>query len=126
MKNDIYNLKAIILIFCAIGLVILYSASSTIASSMFSNYQYFFINQSIRLFIGLIFLLFLSLIDYRIYRKYYKIILYLCWCLIFFRFISIKEARKIIKPSFDKSDVVIIFLPNKIIPLEVGRFCEVK
>ena len=88
MKNDIYNLKAITLIFCAIGLVILYSASSTIASSMFSNYQYFFINQSIRLFIGLIFLFFLSLVDYRLYRKYHKIILYLCWVLIFLGYLT--------------------------------------
>tara|TARA_B100000959_G_C14712086_1_gene513348 strand:+ start:417 stop:680 length:264 start_codon:yes stop_codon:yes gene_type:complete len=46
--------------------------------------------------------------------------------LILFRLISMKDARKIIKANLDKSDVVIMFFSNKITPLEVGRFCEVK
>ena len=46
--------------------------------------------------------------------------------LIFFLLISINEAKYMINPNFATSDVLIIFLPKIISPLDVGRFCDVK
>ncbi len=128
MKNDIYNLKMLIFIFCAIGLVLLYSASSTIGSSLFSNYQYFFVNQSLRLFVGMFLLFIVSFIDYRIYKKHHKIILYLCWVLIFLGYLTsqhlptsrgiIISGRNIITTSDLSKFALVVFLASFI---EINR-----
>ena len=78
LKIDIANLKVLLFILCSIGIVTLYSASSNIALMKFSDYKYIFLNQLVRLIIGLILLIIASFIDYKFYRKYSKLILFFC------------------------------------------------
>ena len=82
LKSSIMNLKILLFIICSIGIVVLYSASSNIALLIYSDYKYIFINQSIRLFIGFILLVTISFIDYKIYNRNSKIILFSCWIVI--------------------------------------------
>ena len=88
LKANISNLKILLFILCSIGIVALYSASSSIALLKFSDYKYIFLNQSIRLFIGFILLIVASFIDYRIYRKNAKWILFFCWIVLLVGYIT--------------------------------------
>ncbi len=128
MNNHIYNLRILIFVLCAIGLVLLYSASGAIGSSLFSNYQYFFINQSMRLFVGISLLFLVSFIDYRIYKKHHKTILYLCWVLIFLGYLTsqhlptsrgiIISGRNIVTTSDLSKFALVVFLASFI---EINR-----
>ena len=88
MKENIINLKILTFLICSIGIITLYSASSAYAASRFSDYKYFFENQSIRLLIGLVLLIITSHINYRIYNKNSRIIIISCWILIFMGFLT--------------------------------------
>ena len=82
MKNDLTNLKLLIFALCAIGLVVLYSASSSFSASRFADYQFFFRKQIFRLILGFVLLYVLSNVNYNFYKRYSKNILYTCWILI--------------------------------------------
>ena len=122
MVQDIRNLKILIFLLCSIGIISLFSASSAYAASKFSDYTYFFNDQTIRLSIGFIFLLIISLIDYRLYKKYSKVILILCWVLILLGYLTSQKlptSRGLIlfgKNIISTSDVakfgIIIFLAS--------------
>ena len=88
MKDNITNLKILIFLLCSIGIISLYSASSSYAATRFLDYKYFFTNQSIRLFIGFILLLIVSFIDYRFYNRNSRIIIISCWMIIFFGYLT--------------------------------------
>ena len=88
LKIDIANLKVLLFILCSIGIVTLYSASSNVALMKFSDYKYIFLNQLVRLIIGLILLIIASFIDYKFYRKYSKLILFFCWGIILAGYIT--------------------------------------
>ena len=88
MNQDIRNLKILIFLLCSVGIISLFSASSAYAASRFSDYTYFFNNQVVRLAIGLLLLVMVSFIDYRLYRKYSKEILISCWALILLGYLT--------------------------------------
>jgi len=88
LKINLSNLKILLFILCSIGLVTLYSASSNIALSRFSDYKYIFLNQSIRLIIGVLLLLIASFVDYRFYKKNSKLILFFCWLILLIGYIT--------------------------------------
>jgi len=88
MKNNLTNLKLLVFALCAIGLVVLYSASSSFSATKFSDYQFFFRRQVFRLILGLVLFYIFSNINYNFYKKYSKKILYGCWILIVFGYIT--------------------------------------
>ena len=88
LKINLSNLKILLFILCSIGLVTLYSASSNVALSKFSDYKYIFLNQSIRLIIGVLLLIIASFIDYRFYKKNSKFILFFCWLILLIGYIT--------------------------------------
>jgi len=114
MKEDVIKLKILIFALCSIGIISLYSASSSFAASRFSDYKYFFTNQSIRLFIGLIMLIIFSFIDYRVYNRNSKIIIISCWILIFLGFLTSQHL-----PT---SRGLILFGKNIISTSDVAKF----
>ena len=114
MKENLINLKILIFLLCSIGIISLYSASSSYAVSRFSDYKYFFTNQSIRLLIGFLFLLIISLIDYRFYNKNSKIIIITCWVIIFFGYLT--------SQNLPTSRGLIIFGKNIITTSDVAKF----
>ena len=104
LNSDILNLKILLFILCSIGIVVLYSASSNVSLLIYSDYKHIFINQSVRLFIGLILLFGISFVDYRFYKRKSKIILFLCWVIIllgYFTSQNLVTARGLI--FFDKN-----------------------
>ena len=114
MKENLTNLKILIFLLCSIGIISLYSASSSYAASRFSDYKYFFTNQSIRLFIGFILLLIVSFIDYRFYNRNSRIIIISCWVIIFFGYLTSQDL-----PT---SRGLIIFGKNIISTSDVAKF----
>ena len=88
MKSDITNLKLLIFALCAIGLVVLYSASSSFSASRFSDYQFFFRKQVFRLILGFVLLYVISKINYNFYKIHSKHILYGCWLLIVLGYVT--------------------------------------
>jgi len=114
MKEDVIKLKILIFALCSIGIILLYSASSSFGASRFSDYKYFFTNQSIRLFIGLIMLIIFSFIDYRVYNRNSKIIIISCWILIFLGFLTSQHL-----PT---SRGLILFGKNIISTSDVAKF----
>ncbi len=88
LKKDISNFKILLFILCSIGIVVLYSATSNIALIKYLDYKHIFINQSIRLLIGLMLLISASFIDYRIYKRNSRVILFLCWIIILCGYVS--------------------------------------
>ena len=114
MKEYIINLKILTFLICSIGIITLYSASSAYAASRFSDYKYFFENQSIRLLIGLVLLIITSHINYRIYNKNSRIIIISCWILIFMGFLTSQHL-----PT---SRGLILFGKNIISTSDVAKF----
>ena len=122
MREHLISLKILIFLLCSIGIIALYSASSSFASSRFSDYRYFFENQSIRLIIGFILLIIFSFIDYKIYNRNSKFIIISCWVLIILGFLTsqnLPTSRGLIvlgKNIISTSDVakfgVIIYLAS--------------
>ena len=114
MTESIKNLKILIFILCSIGIISLFSASSAYAASKFSNFTYFFNNQTIRLLIGFLLLISVSFIDYRLYKKYSKIIILLCWVVIFLGYLTSQKL-----PT---SRGLIVFGKNIISTSDVAKF----
>ena len=114
MKEDIIKLKILIFALCSIGIIALYSASSSYAASRFSDYKYFFENQSIRLLIGFVLLIIFSFIDYKIYNKNSKFIIISCWILIFSGFLT--------SQNLPTSRGLILFGKNIISTSDVAKF----
>jgi len=114
LKEHIINLKILTFLICSIGIITLYSASSAYAASRFSDYKYFFENQSIRLLIGLVLLITTSHINYRIYNKNSRIIIISCWILIFMGFLTSQHL-----PT---SRGLILFGKNIISTSDVAKF----
>ena len=78
-RNSInYILLFSVVILSLFGLVMIYSASSIWSEYKFNNPYKFVINQSIFFIIGLIIMYIVSKINYRLYYKYSRIILFIC------------------------------------------------
>ena len=114
MKENLTNLKILIFLLCSIGIISLYSASSPYAASRFSDYKYFFENQSIRLFIGFILLIIVSFVDYRFYNRNSRIIIISCWVIIFFGYLT--------SLNLPTSRGLIIFGNNIISTSDIAKF----
>jgi len=83
MKNNkaIYENPIIycLIIIIAIGITMLYSASSTIAYNGFDKYYFFLNKHIIRLFLGVLAFIFMYNIDFKLLKKLSLLILLLSW-----------------------------------------------
>ena len=70
---------AVILLLSGFGIVMMYSASSMYAMNQFDNYLHFFLQQIKWLLVGAIFMLGLSLVNYRILKKIAYGLVILSW-----------------------------------------------
>jgi len=78
-QGDIdYTFLSIVAGVLAMGLIMLLSASAPRANSMFENSYYFFFRQFIFAVLGVVGMLIISRIDYRIYRQYASMAMIVC------------------------------------------------
>jgi len=86
MKNNktIYDspIVYIIMIIIVIGITMLYSASSTIAYNRFNEYTFFLNKHIIRLLLGITAFIVMYNVDFKILKKYSKLILILSWIIV--------------------------------------------
>ena len=74
LENPIdYTLLITVLLLLTIGLIMVLSASSPTSLSESGNSYKYFVKQAIFAIIGLVLMTFISNIDYRFYKKFYKI-----------------------------------------------------
>ena len=83
-NKSIYDnpITYIIITIIVIGITMLYSASSTIAYNKFNEYTFFLNKHIIRLLLGITAFVIMYNIDYRILKRFSKIILLLSWIIL--------------------------------------------
>lgn len=112
-----------VLMLVAIGVVMVYSASSYIAFYQLKDSMYYLKRQGLFAVIGIIFMFFAMKIDYHFYKKYIKILMLVTTCLLFvvFAFEDTNGARRWIplgffnlQPSEIAKYVIVLFMAGSI------------
>lgn len=107
------------LILVAIGVVMVYSASSYIAFYQLNDSMYYLKKQGLFAVVGILMMLFTMKIDYHVYKKYTKILMLITTCLLFvvFAFVDTNGARRWIplgifnlQPSEIAKYVIVLFM----------------
>ena len=82
MKKYDYKLLISVIVLSFFGCIMIYSSSSIWANFKFNNPYKYFINQFIFFILGIIVMIILSKIDYKIYKKKSNVILLFCFLLL--------------------------------------------
>ncbi|MGH7572436.1 MAG: putative lipid II flippase FtsW [Gemmatimonadota bacterium] len=103
------HLRSLTLLLVAFGLVMVYSSSNVLAMHQHDNSAYYFISQSLKALIGLVAMVAVAAIDYRVWGRFSKILLWLAVGLLAFLVVPAASAltpeingarRWIVLPAF--------------------------
>ncbi|MCL2865723.1 MAG: putative lipid II flippase FtsW [Lachnospiraceae bacterium] len=125
-----YNLFIIVVFLVSFGLVMLYSASAYSAQREFGNDLHFFMNQGLISVLGIVGMLVISRINYRLYKHFALLIFILSIVMLFLvltplgveingarRWLMLPIVERTIQPSEVTKIAVIIFLSHRLCKL---------